>query len=565
MDNIIEFITDYGVFALRVAASLLTVFTIVKCFYSMRIQKRGKKPLISLHNTITDETVPVYYWENSLGRSRGSDIYIADSTVSRDHAVLLRRNEGWFISDTGSKAGVFVNNKRCQGRTQIFLNDVITLGATQFEVKKGESSHRSLDEKDASPHKKAMRPFVLLLLMLFSLFMFFTQAAFASDGFMPEAFIVYGAFSAVVISVFAFTRGFLKRSSFELETLGLLFSGIGVSLLIRQNLRQAYVQLICVILGVILFLVIIRLLEHPDKLLKMRMYAMGAAVVLLAINLVFGTVRSGAQNWIQIGSITVQPSELVKVIFIFVSAATLDVLQTNRNLTEFIIFSAICIGALFIMSDFGTALIFFATFLIISIIRSGDYKTVILALVAAFFGAMIILCFKPYIAQRFAAWGNVWQNYDDAAYQQARVLTYSASGGLFGVGVGNGFLKYIFASESDLVFGLLCEESGLIVAVTVALSLAALVFYTREITTLSRSSFYSISACCAAGLLIIQASLNVFGATDILPLTGVTLPFISLGGSSMISCWGLLAFIKAADERTYKKLSRKHSAQIAES
>ena len=117
-----------------------------------------------------------------------------------------------------------------------------------------------------------------------------------------------------------------------------------------------------------------------------------------------------------------------------------------------------------------------------------------------------------------------------------------ASGGLFGVGIGNGFLKQVAASESDLVFGLVSEEMGVIVAMFI---------YARAITTRSRSTFYSISACCAAGLFVVQLSLNVFGATDVLPLTGVTFPFVSAGGSSIMSCWGLVAFIKAADERTY--------------
>ena len=113
------------------------------------------------------------------------------------------------------------------------------------------------------------------------------------------------------------------------------------------------------------------------------------------------------------------------------------------------------------------------------------------------------------------------------------------------------FLKGVGASESDLVFGLVAEEMGVIVAITLAIAVACLVIYARAITTRSRSTFYSISACCAAGLLVVQLSLNVFGATDILPLTGVTFPFISCGGSSVLSCWGLVAFIKAADERTY--------------
>ena len=92
---------------------------------------------------------------------------------------------------------------------------------------------------------------------------------------------------------------------------------------------------------------------------------------------------------------------------------------------------------------------------------------------------------------------------------------------------------------------------GIIVAITLALAVALLVVYGRAITTRSRSTFYSISACCAAGLLVVQLTLNIFGATDLLPLTGVTFPFISAGGSSIIGCWGLIAFIKAADERTY--------------
>ena len=211
------------------------------------------------------------------------------------------------------------------------------------------------------------------------------------------------------------------------------------------------------------------------------------------------------------------------------------------------------------MGDFGTALIFFATFILIAFMRSGDFKTLILALAAAVFGGVIVLKFKPYVADRFAAWGHVWENAQGAAYQQARTLTYTASGGLFGVGTGNGYMKYIFASESDLVFGRVAEELGVIIAFAIAITIVALAFYSRAVTTRSRSTFYSISACCAAGLMVIQTALNIFGSTDILPLTGVTLPFISAGGSSIISCWGLLAFIKAADERTYsqKRILRK--------
>lgn len=209
------------------------------------------------------------------------------------------------------------------------------------------------------------------------------------------------------------------------------------------------------------------------------------------------------------------------------------------------------------MHDFGTAVIFFVTFLIIAFMRSGSIRTIVLVCSAAVIGLFLILQFKPYVADRFAGWGHIWEDPANTGYQQTRVLTYSASGGLFGMGLGNGYLKEVFAGNSDLVFGMLCEELGLLLALSIIACLALFVIYTLSDVTRSRSTFYSISSCAAAGMLLFQACVNVFGATDVLPLTGVTLPFISAGGSSMIGVWGLLAFIKASDERTYAARRRK--------
>ena len=236
----------------------------------------------------------------------------------------------------------------------------------------------------------------------------------------------------------------------------------------------------------------------------------------------------------------------------FVGASTLDHLQTKKNITEFIVFAAICLAFLFLMRDFGTALIFFACFLIIAFMRSGSFRTIFLILAAACFGVFLILQFKPYVAQRFSGWMHVWEHTQDSlGYQQVRTMTYIASGGLFGLGLGNGILKYVAAGDSDLVFGMLCEEQGLLMGMAVLFALVLFILYARSDVTRSRSTFYAIAACAVSGMLLFQAALNVFGPTDVLPLTGVTLPFISAGGSSMISVWGLLAFLKASDERTY--------------
>lgn len=548
-------IFDLGVVALRILLPVYAIVIVYQCYAAMRRRRRPEKPLVTLCDPETGSKIPVVCWENSIGRSRGNDIVVNDPAVSRNHCVLLRRNDGWFVSDSNSKSGTYINGKRIRGRAQVLIDDVISVGNTDYEFKRGQDYDEAITSNgffSKVSNKPAIQSWKLMLMITLFHFFMCVEAMYWNDGTKTNSpLVLFGMLAAVEWGFFFVSSFVLRRVNFELESLALFFTGIGVMLLVRQVERSAYVQLIAAVVGMVLFCVIIKFIEDPDKVNKLRLPLMAVAVCLLLTSILFGKVTNGAANWIYIGSISIQPSELVKIIYIFIGASALDKLQTNKNLLEFIVFSVICVGLLAVMRDFGTALIFFVTFLLIAFMRSGDFKTIILAIAAAVFGVTFVLRFMPYVADRFKAWRHVWEYAAAEGYQQTHVLTFIASGGLFGVGVGNGFLKQVAASESDLVFGLVAEEMGIIVAITLAIGVAALVFYTRAITTRSRSTFYSISACCAAGLLVVQLSLNVFGATDVLPLTGVTFPFISSGGSSMLSCWGLIAFIKAADERTY--------------
>ena len=124
-----------------------------------------------------------------------------------------------------------------------------------------------------------------------------------------------------------------------------------------------------------------------------------------------------------------------------------------------------------------------------------------------------------------------------------------ASGGLLGLGAGNGWMKQLFASDTDVVFATVSEEWGLIAAMTMVAAVVILAFFCLRSASLGRSSFYTIGACTAASILLAQTILNVMGTVDLLPFTGVTFPFVSNGGSSVVSAWGLMAFIKASDVR----------------
>ena len=405
----------------------------------------------------------------------------------------------------------------------------------------------------AGRHHPIHAPTILALLTVFELIVF-PQVIFDNGELVRQAAIACVAYIVIQYLYFIISGLVFKKKSLELEGIGFFLTAIGMAVVASVNPGDLFKQVVATVLGIIGFVILTWLIGDTDRVMKLRMPGAAGAVLLLLGTGIFAEARNGATNWLFIGGVSIQPSELAKVAFVFVGAATLEKLQSTRSLTVYILFAVACVGMLFLMQDFGTALIFFFTFIIIAFMRSGDIKSIMLICGAALIGAALILYMKPYVADRFEAYRHVWEYMDTTGYQQTRVLTYAASGGLFGAGIGRGQLGDVFASTSDLAFGMLCEEWGLIFAVIVVLTFALLAVYTVKCAPTSRSCFYSIASCSAAGMLLFQACLNIFGVTDLLPLTGVTLPFISQGGSSMICCWCLLAYIKAADIRSYPKL-----------
>ncbi len=396
--------------------------------------------------------------------------------------------------------------------------------------------------------------FALILVTIFQVLT--GTVVITTNGFNSTLFAVYAGYIVVEWLYFVCASIFCGQNNFELEIIGFLFSGIGLTNVATVDNDYAIKQIAAIGLGLFLFIFMLIVMRRTDIVTKLRMPVAVAAVLLLVANLALATYTNGALNWITIGSMSVQPSEFVKLAFIFVGAASLDKLQNARSLTKYLIFSSGCIGALFLMKDFGTALIFFFTFIIIAFMRSGDVRTIALVCVAALLGAIMIAYFKPHVAARFKAYRHIWELINDEGMQQTRTLIYSASGGLFGLGIGKGELRNVVFASTDLAFGMICEEWGMIVGLTIVITYAFILLYAIKVARNTRSAFYAITACAAAGLLLFQTSLNIFGVTDILPFTGVTLPFISRGGSSVISSWGMLALIKSADIRTYPKLSK---------
>ncbi len=414
------------------------------------------------------------------------------------------------------------------------------------------------DDRRRRKYRYVDRGFILLLLTIFQFFSCLPVVFEGGKFYAVNAlcFLGFTVFEWLYVAVMHLA---FKKVNFELEFIAFFLSGIGMTLTASVSKSSHVKQLAAVIIGIVVYDVLLWFLQDVKRVMAVRMPLAVFALCFLAGSFVLirfaGSAINGAYNWLVIGGkISVQPSEFVKIAFVFVGAASLDKLLTSKNIYLYIAFAVGCIGVLFLMRDFGTALIFFFTFLVIAFMRSGDVRSLLFICAGALLGAVLIIYFKPYVARRFAVYRHVWENYDTTGYQQVRTLIYSVSGGLKGLGIGNGRLRYVAASTTDLVFGMVCEELGIIIAFAIVIAFAIITVYAIRTSRSAPSTFYSIAACSAAAMLLFQTCLNIFGITDILPLTGVTLPFVSQGGSSMVCSWALFAFIKAADVRTYPKV-----------
>lgn len=493
--------------------------------------------------------VAVTHWENVIGRSKSSDITIALSTVSRNHAVLTRYDDGsWTITDASSKTGTWVNGEKIDIRA-IHEGDTISVGGVDMTLqpitKRQEQLQSQLRTKGSGGWSG------LLGLMILTLMQICMLMGFLLNGPQEEYYQYLLGFGSVAVCqwVLFFFYLMIRRSSFEVETLAFFLCTLGAAAIATVKPGELGKQAMAMALGVVVFLVIGWSLRDLERAKRVRYLTVLAGVGFLVVTLLFGKEYYGAKNWLVIGGMSLQPSELSKVCFVYAGASTMDRIMNKRNLILFIAYSVVICGLLALMNDFGTAMIFFCAFLIIAYLRSGSVGTIALACTALGFAGVLAIRIAPHAMSRFASWRHIWENPYTSGYQQTQAIMCIASGGLFGLGPGNGYLQKVFAADSDIVFATISEEWGLLVALQAVAAISVLGLFSMRTSRVSRSSFYCIGGCTAAGILLIQASLNCLGTVDILPFTGVTFPFLSNGGTSMIGAWGLLAFVKAADTR----------------
>ena len=544
-----ELLLEYAMTTSKYGIIILSAAILVRCIRSMLNERY--EPELWGYIRRGRENLPIYHWENLIGRSRFSDLRVDMPGIGRVHAVLTRSDRGaWRLYDIFSKGGVWVNGVKVGAAgCEVRNGDVLNLGGNVLRFLPVNTEQREALENRRTRAGQTVSPaFTLIYLTLFQLFLLLEHVCSAGGEYIGDIALAFAGLICVQWICYYAMR-FIGRSGYEVETLAFYLSSLGMSVAASSTPEDMYKQLLLTIAGVALFLAGGWWLRNLKRTSTMRIPVAVLAIALLGLNVATSDAVFGARNWLEFGGYSFQPSEFVKALYIYVGASTLDRLYRTRNLYTFIGFSAACVVALALIGDFGTALIFFVSFLVISFMRSGSIATVLLAVSGAGLAGFLAVSVKPYIAQRFAAWGHVWEDVYDKGFQQTRAMSAAASGGLFGKGAGAGWLENIFAANTDMVFALICEELGLIVGICMVLAVLTLAFFAVRSARQGRSAYYAIAACAAMSMMLVQLALNVFGSLDILPFTGVTFPFVSRGGSSLLACWMMMAYVKSADNR----------------
>lgn len=286
------------------------------------------------------------------------------------------------------------------------------------------------------------------------------------------------------------------------------------------------------------------IMERVWQLYKLRWFYAGVGLAVLLVVWLAGNESFGAQLSLTIGGIAIQPSEFVKLTFVlFVAAAFYQSLDFKTIVTT----TAVAAAHVLIMvlsKDLGGALIFFLTYVLMLFIATGSWLYLGAGACLGASASMAAYRLFDHVQRRVAAWKNPWADIDNKGYQITQSLFAIGTGGWFGMGLGQGMPGKIPVVEKDFIFSAVSEELGGIFAVCVLLICLGCFIQFMMIAASMQAMFYKLIAFGLGIEYIIQVFLTVGGVTKFIPSTGVTLPFVSYGGSSILSAFLLFGMIQ---------------------
>jgi cell division protein FtsW (lipid II flippase) len=346
--------------------------------------------------------------------------------------------------------------------------------------------------------------------------------------------------------------------------IGGLLTAVGLTMIYRINPAQAFRQGVWVVIGVGAFAATVLLLRD-HRTLDSYKYTLGIAAIgllLLPALPVVGAEVNGARLWVNAGPLTVQPGELAKVLIVVFLAGYLRDnremlsmgsgrlhLPSAKHLGPLLLFWGGAMAVLFLTNDLGGGLLIFSIFLAMLYIATGRWPYVATGAMLFALGSWAVYHLVPHIQNRVTIWLDPWKDPTDAGYQLVQSIYAIAGGGIFGQGLGKGVLvapngdTYIPFLQTDFIYSALAQELGLAGAAGIVLLYLVFTYRGLRIAMLAQDGFSKLLAAGLTAAVAIQAFIIVGGVTGLIPLTGITLPFISYGGSSIVANFIVLALL----------------------
>ena len=373
--------------------------------------------------------------------------------------------------------------------------------------------------------------------------------------------------AAVIVGAF-FTQFILGRrdgTDLTLFPAAMLLASLGLIMIGRLKPALFLTQMRWLLLGLIVYLFLVFLGERILRLLSYP-YLLGVfCLLLLCSALFFGTEIGGSRNWIVFGPFAVQPSEFGKIVIIMFLAAYLtehrEVLTLPRHrllwlklpvlrfIAPLLLIWGIAILMFVVQRDLGSALLFFGIAVSMTYMATGRKSYVALAFAFFLGAAALSYSFFSHVRVRFNIWLDPWSDPSGSAYQVVQSLFALGSGGVWGAGFAHGHPNLIPEVHTDFIFAAIAEELGLLGSLGVMLVFALFFYRAIRIALACREETRMLLAAGIAVVFLLQAFIIIAGVTKFLPLTGITLPFVSYGGSSMIASFMLLGILTVLSKK----------------
>ncbi|MCM1309258.1 MAG: FtsW/RodA/SpoVE family cell cycle protein [Butyrivibrio sp.] len=358
--------------------------------------------------------------------------------------------------------------------------------------------------------------------------------------------VVFFALEFVYLALLAPLYGLIHPNSSRLLTNNTeMLLALGFIMVLRLSPANAFKQFVIVLVGTAVAFFVPPFMRKRGFLIKSRYFLAAVGIALLGVTLVLGKTTWGANISVDIAGFSFQPSEFVKLIYVLFAAAVLTRAQSFKNVAVSAVVAAAHVLVLAVSNDLGAALIFFVVYLAMLYVGTGQIRYIIAGTLAGFAAAVFACNFFSHVKTRVAGWRDPWSIIDGGGYQITQSLFAIGTGGWFGMGLYQGLPGKIPVAVKDFVFAAISEEYGMLFAICVILVCFSCFIGIMKIASQSRDMFYKLIAVGFGVLYIFQCFLTIGGVTKFIPLTGVTLPFVSYGGSSILCSLIMFAVVQS--------------------